>query len=66
MPSDARHVALEVLRRTFEQGAYSDRAFQAAARDLSQRDRALAMRLAYGAVQRRATLDYLIECGAEP
>jgi 16S rRNA (cytosine967-C5)-methyltransferase len=65
MPSDARHVALEVLRRTFEQGAYSDRAFQAAARDLSQRDRALAMRLAYGAVQRRATLDYLIECGAE-
>jgi 16S rRNA (cytosine967-C5)-methyltransferase len=65
MPSDARRVALEVLRRTFEQGAYSDRAFQGAARDLDRRDRALAMRLAYGAVQRRATLDHLIECCAE-
>jgi len=65
MPSDARRVALEVVRRTFERGAYTDRAFQAAARDLDQRDRALAMRLAYGAVQRRATLDYLIERCAE-
>src|SRR5471030_2622703 len=65
MPSDARRVALDVLRRTFEQGAYTDRAFQAAARDLGQRDRALAMRLAYGAVQRRATLDHLIERCAE-
>ena len=65
MPSDARRVALEVVRRTFEQGAYSDRAFQGAAHDLARRDRALAMRLAYGTVQRRATLDYLIECCAE-
>jgi 16S rRNA (cytosine967-C5)-methyltransferase len=65
MPSDARRVALEVLRRTFEQAAYTDRAFQAAAHGLGQRDRALAMRLAYGAVQRRATLDHLIERCAE-
>jgi 16S rRNA (cytosine967-C5)-methyltransferase len=67
MPSDARRVALEVLRRTFEQGSYTDRAFQAAARDLDPRDRALAMRLSYGAVQRRATLDHLIEeCAERP
>jgi 16S rRNA (cytosine967-C5)-methyltransferase len=65
MPSEARRVALDVLRRTFEQGAYTDRAFQAAARELNPRDRALAMRLAYGAVQRRATLDHLIETCAE-
>ncbi len=65
MPSEARRVALDVLRRTFEQGSYTDRAFQTAARDLQPRDRALAMRLAYGAVQRRATLDHLIEQCAE-
>jgi 16S rRNA (cytosine967-C5)-methyltransferase len=50
-----------VLRRTFEEGAFTDRAFHAAAADLDPRDRALAMRLAYGAVQRRGTLDHLIE-----
>jgi 16S rRNA (cytosine967-C5)-methyltransferase len=33
---------------------------QSEARELDARDRALAMRLAYGAVQRRGTLDYLI------
>jgi 16S rRNA (cytosine967-C5)-methyltransferase len=61
MPSEARGVAFAVLRRTFEQGAFTDRAFQAAAADLPARERALAMRLAYGAVQRRATVDHLIE-----
>ena len=61
MPSDARACALVVVRRTFEDGAYTDRAMHAAARGLDPRDRALAMRLAYGAVQRRATLDHLIE-----
>jgi 16S rRNA (cytosine967-C5)-methyltransferase len=59
--TDARRVAFAVLRRTFEQDAYTDRAFQVEARGLDPRERALAMRLAYGAVQRRATLDYLIE-----
>ncbi len=54
-----------VLRRVFERGAYADLALRSEARDLDARDRALAMRLAYGAVQRRDTLDYLIERLAE-
>jgi 16S rRNA (cytosine967-C5)-methyltransferase len=57
----ARRCAYAVLRRVFEQGAYADRALQAEARELDARDRALAMRLAFGAVQRRGTLDHLIE-----
>jgi len=57
----ARRCAFLVLRRVFEHGAYADRAFHAAARGLEARDRALAMRLAYGAVQRKGTLDHLIE-----
>jgi|HubBroStandDraft_3_1064219.scaffolds.fasta_scaffold30124_2 16S rRNA (cytosine967-C5)-methyltransferase len=57
----ARSCAYAVLRRVFEQGAYADRALQSHARELDARDRALAMRLAYGAVQRRGTLDHLIE-----
>ena len=61
----ARRCAYTVLRRVFERGAYADEAFQAESRELDARDRALAMRLAYGAVQRRATIDYLIERLAE-
>ncbi len=61
MPSEARLCAHAVLRRTFEHDAFTDRAFHAAAAGLDPRDRALAMRLAYGAVQHRGTLDYLIE-----
>jgi 16S rRNA (cytosine967-C5)-methyltransferase len=61
MPSEARACAYAVLRRVFEQGAYADRALHAESRALDRRDRALAMRLAYGAVQRRGTLDRLIE-----
>jgi 16S rRNA (cytosine967-C5)-methyltransferase len=57
----ARACACAVLRRVFERGAYADRALQAEATALDARDRALAMRLAYGAVQRRGTLDHLIE-----
>jgi 16S rRNA (cytosine967-C5)-methyltransferase len=60
-PAPARRCAFLVLRRVFERGAYADRALHAHAHGLSSRDRALAMRLAYGAVQRRATLDHLIE-----
>jgi 16S rRNA (cytosine967-C5)-methyltransferase len=56
----ARRCAFTVLRRVFEQGAYADRALQAEARSLDARERALATTLAYGAVQRRATLDYVI------
>jgi 16S rRNA (cytosine967-C5)-methyltransferase len=55
--SPARECAFVVVRRVFEQGAYADRAFASEAADLTPRDRALAMRLAYGAVQRSATLD---------
>jgi 16S rRNA (cytosine967-C5)-methyltransferase len=65
MPSEARACAYAVLRRTFEQGAYTDRALHAAARGLEPRDRALATRLAYGAVQRRLTLDHLIAAFSE-
>ena len=55
----ARVCAYGVLRRVFEQGAYADRALAGAANGLDPRDRALAMRLVYGTVQRRATLDHV-------
>ena len=47
----------------FEEDAWADRALHGEARRLrlDARERALAMRLAYGAVQRRATLDHLVE-----
>src|SRR5919198_2742989 len=63
MATAARRCAFRVVRRVFEQGAYADRAFRAEAdrRHLAGRDRAFAMRLAYGTVQRKATLDYMIE-----
>ncbi len=56
----ARRCAHAVLRRVFERGAYADEALRAEARELQPRDRALAMRLAFGAVQRRDTLDHLV------
>ncbi len=59
--SGARRAAYEVLLRVFEQDAYADRAFRTAARDLDERERAFAQRLAYGAVQRVRTLDHAIE-----
>ena len=60
--TEARAVALEVVRETFEDGAFTERAFRAAAdsQGLSGRERAQAQRLAYGAVQRRATTDAAI------
>ena len=60
--SPARAVAFAVLRRVFEQDAWADRALHGEARraGLDARDRALATQLAYGAVQRVATLDHLI------
>jgi 16S rRNA (cytosine967-C5)-methyltransferase len=61
----ARRCAYTVLRRVFEHGAYADQALQAEAGELEARDRALAMRLAYGAVQRKGTLDHLIAQLAE-
>jgi 16S rRNA (cytosine967-C5)-methyltransferase len=61
----ARRCAFTVLRRVFEQGAYADETLRAEASDLDPRDRALAMALAYGAVQRSGTLDHLIARLAE-
>jgi 16S rRNA (cytosine967-C5)-methyltransferase len=57
----ARLCAYRVIRRVFEHGAYTDRALAAEAAGLDARDRALAMRLAYGTVQRRMTLDAIAQ-----
>ena len=59
--SPARRVAFQVLLRVFEDDAYADHAFRTAAAGLDERDRALAQRLAYGAVQRVRTVDHAIE-----
>jgi 16S rRNA (cytosine967-C5)-methyltransferase len=59
--SPARAAAFDVLVRVFEDGAYANRALRAAAVGLDERDRALAQRLAYGAVQRTRTLDHAVE-----
>src|SRR3954452_25025813 len=58
----ARRCAYAVLRQVFEDGAWADRALRGEAErlGLDARDLALATRLAYGAVQRRATLDHVI------
>ena len=53
------------MRRVFEQDAYADRALHAEARDLEGRGRSLAMALAYGTVQRKATLDHVVRLLAE-
>jgi 16S rRNA (cytosine967-C5)-methyltransferase len=59
--SPARVAAFDVLLRVFEDDAYADRALRASAAGLDDRDRALAQRLGYGAVQRTRTLDHAIE-----
>jgi len=59
--SPARRAAFQVLLRVFEDDSYADRAFRSAASGLDERDRALAQRLAFGAVQRARTLDHAIE-----
>ena len=63
MTAPARRAAYTVLRRVFEDDAWADRALRGEAErlELDARDLALATRLAYGTVQRRATLDYVIE-----
>lgn len=61
-----RRVAFAVIRRVFEQGAYADRALHGEARGLDPRERGLAMQLAYGTVQRRLSLDHVIEQLARP
>jgi 16S rRNA (cytosine967-C5)-methyltransferase len=61
--SPARALAFATIRASFEEGAFTERAFRAEADRLalSSRDRAQAQRLAYGAVQRRGTADVAIE-----
>jgi 16S rRNA (cytosine967-C5)-methyltransferase len=61
-PTPSRACAYRVVQRTFEEGAYADKAFRVEAEraGLDQRDRAFAQRLAYGTIQNRATLDYVI------
>ena len=56
----ARRAAYTVIRRVFEDGAFADRALHSATAELDTRDRALAMMLAYGTVQRMRTLDHLL------
>ena len=57
----ARSVAYEVVRRVFDEDAYADRALRSLAGSLDERDRAFAMHVAYGTVQRVRSLDYAIE-----
>jgi 16S rRNA (cytosine967-C5)-methyltransferase len=61
--SVSRSAAFDVLRATFEQGAFTEASFRQLAdeRDLGGRERAQAQRLAFGAVQRRGTSDTAIE-----
>ena len=59
--STGRACALRVVQRVFEQGAYADRALNAEAAGLETRERALATRIAFGTVQRRATLDHVAQ-----
>jgi 16S rRNA (cytosine967-C5)-methyltransferase len=61
--SPARALAFATIRATFEQDAFTERAFRAEADrlEVDGRDRAQAQRLAFGAVQRRGTSDVAIE-----
>jgi 16S rRNA (cytosine967-C5)-methyltransferase len=56
----ARRAAPAVVGRTRVGGAFAVRARHGEARGLDTRDRALAKQLAFGAVQRRLTLDHVI------
>src|ERR687887_1471356 len=56
----ARRAAHAVVRRALADGAFADRALHGEARGLESRDRALAKQLAFGAIQRRLTLDHVI------
>lgn len=57
-----RQAAFAVLRRTFEKDEYTEVAFrdEAELRGLDSRSRAQAMRMAYGAVQRKGTVDAIV------
>ncbi len=63
MIAPARLLAFETIGATFEDGAHTERAFRESAgeRRLDGRERAQAQRLAFGAVQRRGTIDAALE-----
>lgn len=63
MIAAARLIAFEILRTTFEQGGHTERDFREAAdrQGLAGRERAQGQRLAFGAVQRRGTIDAALE-----
>jgi 16S rRNA (cytosine967-C5)-methyltransferase len=63
--SPARQCAHRVLMRVFEQGAYADRALEGEARGLDRRERAFAQQLTFGTVQRRGTLDHVVDALVE-
>ena len=60
--SSARAVALDVIRRVIDDGAYSNRLLPAvlSRSDLDRRDRAFATELTYGTLRRRLPLDAAI------
>ena len=57
----ARRAAHETIVRVLRDGAFADRALHGAASELDQRERGQAKRLAFGAIQRRLTLDTIID-----
>ncbi|HET7574785.1 MAG TPA: 16S rRNA (cytosine(967)-C(5))-methyltransferase RsmB [Solirubrobacterales bacterium] len=63
MIAPARLLAFDTIEATFERGGHTERAFRQAAdeRGLAGRERAQAQRLAYGAVQRRGTIDAALD-----
>jgi 16S rRNA (cytosine967-C5)-methyltransferase len=56
----ARRAAHAVVVRSLRDGAFADRALHGVAGDLDPRERGQAKRLAFGAIQRRLTLDHVI------
>lgn len=57
---NARLAAFEMLYAVMQNGAYSNLTVEGALNDVVPKDKALASRLTYGVIERRLTLDYLI------
>lgn len=57
---NARLAAFEMLYAVMQNGAYSNLTVEGALNDVIPKDKALASRLTYGVIERRLTLDYLI------
>jgi len=60
-----RRAAYATVVRALQDGAYADRVLRKQAEGLDTRDRALAKQLAFGATQRRGTLDWVIASRAK-